>query len=306
MLKELKKEVQKINYLKYPATFHELLEYFLKHNYVDFAFVVKNESLKLLTFKDVIPMLVNCHNGNICNMEISEYFFKNPIIIDVDDNENQAIYEIQKALDLEYPIVITKQRQILGQVPFKKLIFFLKNHEVEQALFCNPLTGLPGNYQIQKAYYLKQEPFCIAYFDLNNFKPFNDKYGIAKGDEVIKFCGEFLSKTFQNHFVGHVGGDDFIIIGDLTKEELLKAIENLNKELILFHSETDIQRGYITALDRYGRITNFPLLSGSLGALKINKKQSYEEITQLLTELKHSAKSKAVQSEIPFEYVELN
>lgn len=307
MVKELKKEIQKIDYLHYPLAFHDLFKYFSCHDYIEFAFVVVNNVLKLVSFKDVIPFLLNCNNGNrVCDATVPDYMLKEPVALDLNDNETKIIEQLQKIIDLEYPAIVLQNKRVLGQIPFKRLILLLKNLEIKEAIFSNPLTGLPGNYQIQKQYFLMKEPFCIAYFDLNNFKPFNDKYGFAKGDEVIKFCGKFLSDNFADGFVGHIGGDDFVIMGNFTKEYLSEKIELFNKEVIAFHNEKDILQGYMTSLDRYGKIVNFPLLSASLSVLLIHQKKSYEEISKELARLKSFAKNKGINQDIPLEFAEIS
>ena len=97
----------------------------------------------------------------------------------------------------------------------------------------SPLTGLPGNVQIQaemKKRLMNKEKFVMLYLDLDNFKAYNDKYGFIKGDEVIKFTAKTIVKNVheidpENGFIGHIGGDDFIaIISNDRYEELCKNI----------------------------------------------------------------------------------
>ena len=84
----------------------------------------------------------------------------------------------------------------------------------------SPLTGLPGNIQIQaemKKRLLNQEDFAMIYIDLDNFKAYNDVYGFFKGDEIIKFTAKTILRNVHNlelesSFVGHIGGDDFVAI----------------------------------------------------------------------------------------------
>ena len=65
----------------------------------------------------------------------------------------------------------------------------------------SPLTGLPGNVQIHaelKKRILRQEPFCVLYVDLDNFKAYNDVYGFLKGDEIIEFTAETITKMVHS------------------------------------------------------------------------------------------------------------
>lgn len=160
----------------------------------------------------------------------------------------------------------------------------------------NPLTGLPGNRLINlylnQAYASNNQ--TIAYLDINDFKPYNDTYGFSQGDEVIRFLGEILYDTInlynQETFLGHIGGDDFIMIGqpeeiDLLAREVIARFENNRNK---FYSNKDMARGSLVALDREGQRRNFPLLSLSLVSFPVsgNKFRSVTDITQRAAYLK--------------------
>lgn len=135
----------------------------------------------------------------------------------------------------------------------------------------SPLTGLPGNLAIEKQ--LKKRlaekiPFSLCHVDLDNFKPFADHYGYAWGSEVIKEVGHILinqAKTMDDHnvFIGHIGGDDFIIIAEPRQAE--KMCRTILKEFDLcslnFYSDEDRQKGFFTGKDRSGITRNFPLIT---------------------------------------------
>ena len=85
------------------------------------------------------------------------------------------------------------------------------------ARYANPLTSLPGNIPISQhiaALIESGEPFATCYCDLNNFKPFNDVYGYWRGDDMIRLCADIIRRNSdpQRDFVGHVGGDDFVML----------------------------------------------------------------------------------------------
>ncbi|GAB6175029.1 hypothetical protein JCM15765_45070 [Paradesulfitobacterium aromaticivorans] len=95
----------------------------------------------------------------------------------------------------------------------------IAERQIQIARGANPLTGLPGNIQIglEIKRRLDEKPaFGIIYADLNNFKHYNDLYGFEQGDSAIKMLAEILRqealKQDEDSFVGHIGGDDFIII----------------------------------------------------------------------------------------------
>jgi len=167
----------------------------------------------------------------------------------------------------------------------------------------SPLTGLPGNVQIQvelRKRILKKEEFVVLYFDLDNFKEYNDTYGFLKGDEVIKFTAKTILKTMHNYkvegtFVGHIGGDDFVgIIPNVDYEKLCQdiiAIFDTNiKEYFL---QEDIERGYLEVENRKGVVEQFPITAISIGVVSVRPGE-YDnplEIGEVGAQVKHLAKT---------------
>jgi len=143
----------------------------------------------------------------------------------------------------------------------------------KQKLDSNPLTRLPGNPSIQadiENRIAKNRPFAMLYCDLNNFKVFNDKYGFEAGDRALKKTADIIteaSKLGDNAFVGHVGGDDFVLTCDFDRADDIarKIIKLFDAAAPAFYDEADRARGYITAKDRLGVEQKFPLLSIGIG-----------------------------------------
>ncbi len=170
-------------------------------------------------------------------------------------------------------------------------------------LDANPLTKLPGNMEIIKA--LKARigagvPYAVGYADLNNFKAYNDKYGFAKGDDVITFSAKVIVGACQrlsprDNFVGHVGGDDFIFIVSYEKaNDICQLItETFDREAPKFYSTEDKAKGYIVVEDRRGIVSQFPLLSIAIGMVSDEgrKFSNLGQINHSLTQLKKYAKS---------------
>ena len=167
----------------------------------------------------------------------------------------------------------------------------------------SPLTGLPGNTQIQvelRKRLLKKEEFAILYFDLDNFKEYNDTYGFIKGDEVIKFTAKTILKTMHHYkledsFVGHIGGDDFVgIISDVDYEKLCQdiiAIFDINiKE---YFNKEDIEKGYLEVENRKGVVEQFPITAISIGVVKVSPGEYKNplEIGEIGAQVKHLAKT---------------
>lgn len=167
----------------------------------------------------------------------------------------------------------------------------------------NPLTRLPGNITITRQILQRienDETFAVAYADLDYFKPFNDRYGFSRGDEVIRMLGRLIYNTIKenqplNSFVGHIGGDDFIYIMDvdLIENTSKLIIENYDKIIPAFYDSAEKEKGCIESLDREGIKKTFPIMSLSIGITHNKYKRfiHYGEIAQILAEMKKYAKS---------------
>lgn len=196
-------------------------------------------------------------------------------------------------------IVVQNQNQYLGIVTVEDLLEKAMEINITIAKSSNPLTGLPGNLVIEQE--MKQSvesgmPYTIYYFDLDNFKAFNDIYGFEKGDEVIRILADIL-KNFatDNDFVGHIGGDDFVMIctGYPTPESidaLRQEFENRSHQL---YNDTDRKNGYITAPNRHGEIEHFPLVSVTIVSLSNETLPfyNYDKVVATLSHYKKQAKS---------------
>jgi diguanylate cyclase (GGDEF)-like protein len=172
----------------------------------------------------------------------------------------------------------------------------------ERAENANPLTKLPGNIMIMEEVEKRlkeQRKFTVIYSDLDNFKAFNDKYGIHQGDEAIKLAAQIFREAVKksggaNDFVGHEGGDDFIL---LTTPEYAENIANyiiieFDKRIRALYSQEDLERGYIVATARDGAIKQFPIMTISLAGVSNMARQinSYAEVTNIAAEVKKKAK----------------
>jgi HEAT repeat protein/GGDEF domain-containing protein len=167
----------------------------------------------------------------------------------------------------------------------------------------NPLTGLPGNRLINNflTRACSSSDRTVVYVDINDFKPYNDTYGFGKGDEVIKALGSILSEAVSRRsadsFVGHIGGDDFIVIcPDGETEELSKEVmDGFEISRNRFYTGKDLARGLIVAMDRDGRRRNFPLLSLSIVSFRVSQEffKNAAEISRRAMYLKKRLKAKS-------------
>jgi PleD family two-component response regulator len=166
----------------------------------------------------------------------------------------------------------------------------------------NPLTGLPGNRAIEKdlqGRIEKREPFAFLYLDIDNFKPYNDHYGYQKGDEAILFLSDIVTEAVNslggaNDFVGHIGGDDFVVITSPARAEFIARhiIDEFDKgSLVLLH-EDDVRRGFMEVRSRLGEVKRMPLMSLTI-ALVVDdegKLKHYAQVNDIASELKRYGK----------------
>ena len=205
----------------------------------------------------------------------------------IDVLKTDVEYYIKKPIDDEYFYYTIKN--VVG--------LLTKNRRI------SPLTGLPGNVQIQaemKKRLLNKEKFAILYFDLDNFKAYNDVYGFSNGDEIIKFTARTISKHVHqipnsDNFLGHIGGDDFVaIIGPTDYDKVCQnIIAEFDKYAVDFYNEVDVERGYVEVANRRGIIEQFPLTSISIAVLEVDSKiyKNTLEIGEVAGQIKHQAKT---------------
>jgi diguanylate cyclase (GGDEF)-like protein len=182
-----------------------------------------------------------------------------------------------------------------------RLIMTIRRTRLNQSI--NPLTKLPGNLVInQKILDRLTGPLAVIYADLDYFKYYNDKYGFNKGDLLIQKTAGLLTRCIKTHgnksdFLGHIGGDDFIIISTPDKAEILA--ENICQEFDKtipreFYNQDDLKSKKIVTQNRQGAWQEFPLITISL-AIATNEKRKLDSlplISQITAELKNYAKTK--------------
>jgi diguanylate cyclase (GGDEF)-like protein len=170
-------------------------------------------------------------------------------------------------------------------------------------LDASPLTGLPGNQAIENEIerrLAEKKPFALCHVDLDNFKPFADKYGYAWGSEVIKEVSNILTEelkitTGEDDFIGHIGGDDFVIISEPVRAEKFCSdlTAGFHRHIMKFYSEKDRQKGFIIANNRQGEQQKFPLITVSIAMVTDDgsRFQNPLDMAQKAAELKEYAKS---------------
>lgn len=163
--------------------------------------------------------------------------------------------------------------------PFSPLVLQLRvNLNITKTLErveANALTHLPGNHAIEKIVNRKirtNEKFSVLYIDINHFKAFNDRYGFQKGDDVILQTARLLVSTSYalsqdgECFIGHVGGDDFIVVLPSELEEVFarQFLDDFDRIMPTYYNKQDREAGFIRVENRRGKMENFSLMSCSI------------------------------------------
>ena len=249
-----------------------------------------------------IPSLIIINEQNedaleICNkIKNDEDNTMTPIIVIADRKDHNRKLQMLKLGIAHY---------IAKPIDEEYLYYTIKN--ILNLLYLNrrisPLTGLPGNVQIQaeiKKRLANKEKFAMMYLDLDNFKAYNDVYGFLKGDEIIKFTSKVILKNvhtqeYEDSFVGHIGGDDFVaIISNKDCEEICQnIIADFDENVKRYYTKEDATKGYIDVANRKGIIEQFPLTSISIAVVEVdsNKFSSALEIGEVGASVKHLAKT---------------
>ncbi|MDZ4201859.1 MAG: EAL domain-containing protein [Gallionella sp.] len=223
-----------------------------------------------------------------------------PLVVD----KNISIQELSRLLaenqrHISMGFIFTDNGQYLGVGTSQNLIHEITEMQIQSARYANPLTGLPGNARIDEevdALLRSQESFCLAYFDLDNFKPFNDVYGFSMGDAVIQMTAKIIVELSDAEldFVGHIGGDDFIALfrSNNWNDRCNSMLNRFANEAQAFFSPADLERGGYVAENRRGEKEFHTLVSLSIGAVVVvpGTFRSHKEVAVVATESKKMAK----------------
>ncbi|MDN7141015.1 EAL and GGDEF domain-containing protein [Pseudomonas sp. JQ170] len=202
---------------------------------------------------------------------------------------------------IEEDFIITHNGRYLGLGRVIDVLKLITEQKIQQARYANPLTLLPGNVPIQQclARLLQQRrEAAICYVDIDSFKPFNDIYGYARGDEVLLCLAQCLNERVDpNHdFVGHIGGDDFmLVLGSADWERRLQLLlEDFQKQCRRFYRAEHLQAGCFIAPNRQGQRQEFALLSLSIGVVHLHPHACADldagQLAELASQAKHQAK----------------
>ena len=242
----------------------------------------------VLEEKETIPLLQSFKEDPL--------FAGVPVLAILDEEQTSVDWETIHADDY------IRRRSIDAEILMKAQLCILR---FERIVEVNPLTRLPGNiainHQIQNRIDGHQS-FAMAYVDLDHFKPFNDKYGFSRGDDVLKITGRLILNIVkgnysQSSFVGHIGGDDFVFITEpsIMEDVCRELIDAFDHIIPTFYDPEDRQAGFIQSQDREGKVKMFPYLSITIGVVYTDGLHftHYGEVTEIASEMKRFGKKRA-------------
>jgi len=165
----------------------------------------------------------------------------------------------------------------------------------------NPLTGLPGNLSINRETERRLasgEPFALLQVDIDFFKAYNDHYGYPRGDEAIRTVSRILVESASRHgdenFVGHIGGDDYVVLASAERAEALgqEIIDAFNRTAPALYDPEDRERGYVEVMNRRHLPERFPLMSLTIALVRTDRAQvsHLAQLTDIAQELKAHGK----------------
>ncbi len=231
---------------------------------------------------------------------IKSFIEKTPLSFDQSTPIELVSKQLTSSMRNDQAFIITDDGAYTGIGTILNLLEEITRQQIHNAKHANPLTLLPGsvpiNEQINQLLATKT-PFSFGYFDLDHFKPFNDVYGYSAGDDIIKAVANTLTLHIpaESGLVGHIGGDDFIVI--FLGNDWLKCCENIlhdfEKTVPIYYKDGDIKTGGIHTENRDGVKCFFPMISLSVGLVDPDSTshcQSHVDIADLASEAKKHAK----------------
>lgn len=204
-------------------------------------------------------------------------------------------------------ILITDGGKYAGVLSAPSLLKIINEKSMNEAKDQHPLTKLPANTLVYEYISAALEQTgaqrLLVYFDFDNFKSYNDKYGFRQGDRILLLFSDMLRKLAEDsdRFIGHISGDDFfmgIAGGSLNKvnSEIRQFLGQFNKDVESFYDPISIRKGCIHSWEAGGKITTFPILKANAVILELppNRSRIYTitEVSKAAEKMRQTAKER--------------
>ncbi|MBL0708576.1 MAG: GGDEF domain-containing protein [Sulfurimonas sp.] len=307
---DIHKYIDKIHALNVKTKMNIVMEYFKKNIETTILPILnsRNEPVGILQDKRIKDYLYSTYGRALLLNEDSRKSrlknLLNPCAIADIHSSMTIIIELFSNNPESIGIIITKDSEYYGFLSARAIINIMNEQNLLYAVEQNPLTKLPGNTMIER--YVAEatssnESYFLCYFDLDNFKAFNDVYGFRNGDRVIQLFADIMRKNLpQEYFKAHIGGDDFFtavkgmsIEEHIHIENIQKIVKKFTDDVMEFYSVEDKEKGFILSKDREGNRKEFPLLTVSASVIIIHDKikiRSHSSINDILSLQKKVAK----------------
>ena len=259
-----------------------LSDYLLKETQVDFVPVVANKHvLGIVWRRDLMDMLARRFGRDLTHRKsVGNIMDSDPVVVDI----SMSLVELSRLITgcqsghRGDAFIITENGDYKGCARFMDLLRVMTDLKMKSAQYANPLSGLPGNVPIQNTIQglLEQQcDFVVIYIDIDNFKPYNDYYSFEQGDDVLRGMSDLLKSHVVggDDFIGHIGGDDFIIVTTrvVDYESICNGIlKEFRQQIGQYYLPKDREQGGILSVNREGSEEFYPLMSLSLGVLLIS------------------------------------
>jgi EAL domain-containing protein (putative c-di-GMP-specific phosphodiesterase class I)/GGDEF domain-containing protein/CBS domain-containing protein len=281
----------------------EVMQLFQIHHDLTMLPLVDNKVASGIVFRDhFLSRLFSSRYGIELygKKPIKIFVEKTPLAIEHHISIELASQQITSTSDNDPAFIITNNGSYAGIGTVLDLLEEITRQKIDDAKHANPLTLLPGSVPINS--YINQllanhHAFSVGYFDLDNFKPFNDAYSYSAGDDMIKAVADTLIQHIakEDGMIGHIGGDDFIVV--FTSPDWLRCckyvLTHFGQIVPSYYNDKDVNNGGIFAENRSGELVFFPMITLSVGIvdpISTSSCQSHVDIADLASGAKKQAK----------------
>jgi len=270
--------------------------------------IVKNQKPVGLIMRNQLHEKLSTNIGQslYSNRPVKNIIEEDPLIVPSDAPIHKASEVVTSRSDDHFHddviVVDPDSHHYLGNVTVRQLLKEVTQLKTKKARRANPLTGLPGNVEIQNRIQDRlngDEEFALVYADLDHFKPFNDYYGFERGDQAILLEKEILNDALNiydhpRNFLGHVGGDDFVVLIPLqnVRDYCEYVIQQFDQRIKQLYDPEDLETGTIETSNREGNVCEFNVMTITL-AVVTNENRTFEShlgMSQVAAEVKKYAK----------------
>ncbi|RJX31610.1 MAG: GGDEF domain-containing protein [Oxalobacter sp.] len=260
---------------------NQVLDIFVKNPEISAIPVVENGApLGLITRTGIIDRFARLYQRELYGAKPCTTLMDDAALI-VDKNitmqELSQIIADGDSRHLSNGFIVVDNGRYVGTGTGHDLMREITQMQIKAAKYANPLTLLPGSVPINEhvdRLLVNKLRFCLCYFDIDHFKPFNDVYGYRKGDEILQLTGQILASCSDPEIdmVGHIGGDDFIIVfqSEDWENRCNEIMSAFSSAIVECYTSGDVQRGGYESEDRRGTKLFHPLASLSIGGVKVD------------------------------------